>query len=572
MTILRRKVRLNQPYAGVFVKLDDENDSEVVDDISEVHDVGTFVQIMEMQDFGNRYVLENEIELVECPQTTDVIFRLRMVVMGHRRINMLQALPDEPEGDELTIEEVSGGGSADGGDKQQVPSITHDPLSNAPIESSGQDSTVSSTTSDSSTPASPQPETEADSSYVYMVETENFVQQDFETTDELKAVTQEVIKTIRDIIALNPLYRESVQQMLHLGQRVVDNPVYLSDLGAALTSGETKELLEVLSEPNVKERMVLSLSLLKKEYELSKLQQKIGKEVEDKVKSVQRKYLLQEQLKVIRKELGMEKDDTETVIEKYQARMADMTIPAAAKDVIDEELNKLRFLDSHSSEFNVTRNYLDWLTTIPWGISSKENLDLGKADEVLNNEHYGLDDVKKRILEFIAVSNLKGSVQGKILCLSGPPGVGKTSIAKSIANALERKFFRFSVGGLSDVAELKGHRRTYVGAMPGKAVQALKKTKTENPLILIDEVDKMGRGWQGDPTAALLEMLDPEQNSSFMDHYMDVPVDLSKVLFLCTANTIDTIPEPLRDRMEMIDISGYADIISVIVGHKHYSP
>ena len=190
-----------------------------------------------------------------------------MVVMGHRRINMLQALPDEPEGDELTIEEVSGGASADGGDKQQVPSITHDPLSNAPIESSGQDSAASSTTSDSSTPASPQPETQSQVQ-VYMVETENFVQQDFETTDELKAVTQEVIKTIRDIIALNPLYRESVQQMLHLGQRVVDNPVYLSDLGAALTSGETKELLEVLSEPNVKERMVLSLSLLKKEYEL----------------------------------------------------------------------------------------------------------------------------------------------------------------------------------------------------------------------------------------------------------------------------------------------------------------
>merc|ERR1719367_2285235 len=335
---------------------------------------------------------------------------------------------------------------------------------------------------------------------------------------------------------------------------------------------ETKELLEVLSEPNVKERMVLSLSLLKKEYELSKLQQKIGKEVEDKVKSVQRKYLLQEQLKVIRKELGMEKDDTESIIEKYQARMADMTIPDSAKDVIDEELNKLRFLDSHSSEFNVTRNYLDWLTTIPWGISSKENLDLCKAEEVLNNEHYGLEDVKKRILEFIAVSNLKGSVQGKILCLSGPPGVGKTSIAKSIANALERKFFRFSVGGLSDVAELKGHRRTYVGAMPGKAVQALKKTKKENPLILIDEIDKMGRGWQGDPTAALLEMLDPEQNNSFMDHYLDVPVDLSKVLFICTANTIETIPEPLRDRMEIIDISGYVAEEKLVIAQQYLLP
>ncbi len=225
---------------------------------------------------------------------------------------------------------------------------------------------------------------------------------------------------------MNPLYRESLQQMLQLGDRVVDNPVYMSDLGAALTGGETKEMLAVLSEPDIKERLTLSLSMLKKEYELSKLQQKIGKEVEDKVKSVQRKYLLQEQLKVIRKELGMEKDDTESVIEKYQARMADMVIPPAAKDVIDEELNKLRFLDSHSSEFNVTRNYLDWLTTIPWGISSEENLDLPKAREVLNNDHYGLDDVKKRILEFIAVSNLKGSVQGKIICLAGPPGVGKT--------------------------------------------------------------------------------------------------------------------------------------------------
>lgn len=357
--------------------------------------------------------------------------------------------------------------------------------------------------------------------------------------------------------ALNPLYRESLQQMLHLGQRIVDNPVYLSDLGAALTGGETKELLEVLAEKDIKQRLTLALSLLKKEYELSKLQQKIGKEVEDKVKSVQRKYLLQEQLKVIRKELGMEKDDTESIIEKYQARMKEMTIPDSVKEVIDEEVGKLRFLDSHSSEFNVTRNYLDWLTTIPWGIASNENLDLTKAKDVLNKEHYGLEDVKKRILEFVAVSQLKGSTQGKIICLAGPPGVGKTSVAKSIANALDRTFFRFSVGGLSDVAELKGHRRTYVGAMPGKAVQALKKTKTENPLILIDEIDKMGKGWQGDPTAALLEMLDPEQNSSFMDHYLDVPIDLSKVLFICTANTLDTIPEPLRDRMEMIDISGY---------------
>ena len=360
--------------------------------------------------------------------------------------------------------------------------------------------------------------------------------------------------------------------MLHREQRIVDNPIYLSDLGASLTGGDTTDLIQVLSETDVKERLTLTLSLLKKEYELIKLQQKIGKEVEEKVKSVQRKYLLQEQLKVIRKELGMEKDDSESIIEKFQARMTEMTLPEHVKVVIDEELSKLRFLDSHSSEFSVTRNYLDWLTTIPWGISSTENLDLDKAEEVLNQDHYGLEDVKKRILEFIAVSNLKGSVQGKIILLSGPPGVGKTSVAKSIANALGRNFFRFSVGGLSDVAELKGHRRTYVGAMPGKAVQAVKKTKTENPLILIDEVDKMGKGWQGDPTAALLEMLDPEQNSTFLDHYMDVSIDLSKVLFICTANTLDTIPDPLRDRMEVIDISGYVAEEKVEIARKYLIP
>merc|ERR1719219_1703816 len=268
----------------------------------------------------------------------------------------------------------------------------------------------------------------------------------------------------------------------------------------------------------------------------------------------------------------MEKDDTETILEKLNKKLEGKTVPDAARTVIDEEINKLRFLDAHSSEFSVTRNYLDWLTILPWGLASEENLDLAVAREVLDEDHYGLDDVKKRILEFIAVSQLKGSVQGKIICLSGPPGVGKTSVAKSIARSLDREFFRFSVGGLSDVAELKGHRRTYVGAMPGKAVQALKKTKTENPLILIDEIDKMGRGWQGDPTAALLEMLDPEQNGTFLDHYLDVPIDLSKVLFLCTANTLDTIPEPLRDRMEIIDISGYVAEEKLVIAQQYLLP
>jgi len=328
---------------------------------------------------------------------------------------------------------------------------------------------------------------------VLMVEVENITHDKFRQTEEVKAVTQEVIKTIRDIISMNPLYRESLQQMLHTGQRVVDNPVYLSDLGAALTGAEASELQQVLEEMDIPKRLLLSLSLLKKEFELSKLQQKIGREVEEKVKQQHRKYILHEQLKVIKKELGVEKDDKDAIEEKFRERLKGKTVPKSVMEVLDEELNKLGFLESHSSEFNVTRNYLDWLTSLPWGVTSTENLNLQSAVEILDEDHYGMEDVKKRVLEFIAVSQLKGSTQGKILCFYGPPGVGKTSIARSIARALNREYFRFSVGGMTDVAEIKGHRRTYVGAMPGKVIQCLKKTKTENPLVLIDEVDKIGK-------------------------------------------------------------------------------
>lgn len=390
-----------------------------------------------------------------------------------------------------------------------------------------------------------------------MVKVENLLLEKFQITEEVKAVTQEIIKSIRDIITLNPLYRESVQQMIQQGQRVVDNPVYLADLAASLTSASPHELQQILEETNIRERLMLALALVKKEYELSKLQASIAKEVEEKVRSTHRKYMLQEQLKVIKKELGIEKDDKDAIEEKFRAALKDKIVPEAIMKVIDEELNKLGFLDNHSSEFNVTRNYLDWLTVLPWGVTSTEHLDLVAARLVLDEDHYGMEDVKKRILEFIAVAKLRGTTQGKILCFHGPPGVGKTSIAKSIAKALNRKYFRFSVGGMTDVAEIKGHRRTYVGAMPGKVIQCLKKTGTENPVVLIDEVDKIGRGYQGDPASALLELLDPEQNSNFLDHYLDVAVDMSKVLFICTANVLDTIPDPLRDRMEMIDVSGY---------------
>lgn len=269
----------------------------------------------------------------------------------------------------------------------------------------------------------------------------------------------------------------------------------------------------------------------------------------------------------------MERDDKEAVIEKYRKQLKEYPgIPQEVMKVIDAEIEKLSTLEINSSEYSVTRNYLDWLCGVPWGVISEENFDIQEARKVLDRDHYGLDDVKDTILEFIAVGKLKGNVQGKIVCLAGPPGTGKTSIAKSIASALGREFFRFSVGGLSQVSEIKGHRRTYVGAMPGKIIQCLKTTGTTNPVILIDEIDKLGQGYQGDPASALLEVLDPSQNSSFQDHYLDIPVDISKVLFMCTANELERIPEPLLDRMEVIRLSGYDFPEKVAIAEQYLVP
>ncbi|XP_034736461.1 lon protease homolog, mitochondrial [Etheostoma cragini] len=543
MELLRRKVRLAQPYAGVFLKRDDNNESDVVESLDAVYSTGTFVQIHEMQDLGDK---------------------LRMIVMGHRRIRITRQLEVEPE--EAAVSPMW---------SESESESQHKPPQRRKAKRSRKDQpeSVTEPLEDKVAEADLSPELQPlSSANILMVEVDNIQHEQFTVTEEVKALTAEIVKTIRDIIALNPLYRESVLQMMQAGQRVVDNPIYLSDMGAALTGAESQELQDVLEETNIPKRLYKALSLLKKEYELSKLQQRLGREVEEKIKQTHRKYLLQEQLKIIKKELGLEKEDKEAIEEKFRERLKERTVPQHIMDVINEELNKLGLLDNHSSEFNVTRNYLDWLTSMPWGVNSEENLLLDRAKEVLEEDHYGMDDVKKRILEFIAVSQLRGSTQGKILCFYGPPGVGKTSIARSIARALNREYFRFSVGGMTDVAEIKGHRRTYVGAMPGKIIQCLKKTKTENPLVLIDEVDKMGRGYQGDPSSALLELLDPEQNANFLDHYLDVPVDLSKVLFICTANVIDTIPEPLRDRMEMINVSGYVAQEKLAIAQNYLVP
>eukprot|EP00985_Skeletonema_marinoi_P032657 scaffold39305_cov153-Skeletonema_marinoi.AAC.1 len=287
----------------------------------------------------------------------------------------------------------------------------------------------------------------------------------------------------------------------------------------------------------------------------------------------QRKYFLTEQLKSIKKELGMEKDDKETLIEKYRKKLAEYpSIPEEINEIIESEMDKFSHLEKNSAEFNITRTYLDWLTNIPWGVVTTENFNITSARRVLDRDHYGMDEVKETILQFIAVGKLKGSVQGKILCLAGPPGVGKTSIAESVAAALGRKFYRFSVGGMSDVSEIKGHRRTYVGAMPGKIIQCLKSTGSSNPLVLIDEIDKLGRDHRGDPASALLEVLDPSQNHTFRDHFIDAPVDISKCLFMCTANDLGRIPGPLLDRMEVIQLSGYDVPDKLEIAEKYLVP
>ncbi len=374
-------------------------------------------------------------------------------------------------------------------------------------------------------------------------------------TQELKAYAISIISTIKELLKLNPLFKEELQ--IFLGHSDYTEPGKLADFAVALTTAERQELQEVLETFDVPKRIDKALALLKKELDLSKLQNNINLKIEATIAKSQKEFFLREQLKTIKKELGLEKDDKTNDREKFETRIKERKIPPDVMSVIKDEMDKLSALEPQSAEYAVSRGYLDWLTVLPWGIYSEECLDLKQANKILQEDHYGLEDIKERILEFIGVGKLTGGVRGSIIALVGPPGVGKTSIGKSIARALNRKFYRFSVGGMRDEAEIKGHRRTYIGAMPGKPIQALKACKTMNPVIMLDEVDKMGSSFQGDPASALLEVLDPEQNREFLDHYLDVRCSLADVLFIVTANVLDTIPDPLRDRMEILRLSGY---------------
>uniref|UniRef100_UPI00286BBE2C endopeptidase La n=1 Tax=Pseudomonas sp. TaxID=306 RepID=UPI00286BBE2C len=312
--------------------------------------------------------------------------------------------------------------------------------------------------------------------------------------------------------------------------------------------------------------------MLRKEVEVARLQKEISAEVNRKIGEHQREFFLKEQLKVIQQELGLTKDDRSADIEQFEQRLKGKVLPAQAQKRVEEEMNKLSILETGSPEYAVTRNYLDWATSVPWGVYGEDKLDLKHARKVLDKHHAGLDDIKDRILEFLAVGAYKGEISGSIVLLVGPPGVGKTSVGKSIAESLGRPFYRFSLGGMRDEAEIKGHRRTYIGAQPGKLVHALKDVEVMNPVIMLDEIDKMGQSYQGDPASALLETLDPEQNVEFLDHYLDLRLDLSKVLFICTANTLDSIPGPLLDRMEVIRLSGYITEEKIAIAKRHLWP
>ncbi|SHM02941.1 endopeptidase La [Vreelandella subglaciescola] len=388
--------------------------------------------------------------------------------------------------------------------------------------------------------------------------------------EETRAYAMAIINGIKELLPLNPLYGEELKH--YLNRFSPNQPGPLTDFAAAITSAKGHELQSVLATLPVIERMQKVLPLLRKEIDVAQLQSEISEQVNAQMQDRQREFFLREQLKVIQRELGISKDDRENDVDTFRARLTGLTVPERVQERIDEELGKLSVLETGSPEYGTTRNYLDWLTCLPWGLTSDDKLDLNHAREVLNRDHNGLDEVKERIVEFLAEGTFKGDVGGSIVLLVGPPGVGKTSVGRSIADALGRKFYRFSVGGMRDEAEIKGHRRTYVGAIPGKFVQAFKEVEVENPVIMLDEIDKLGQSFQGDPASALLEVLDPEQNVDFLDHYLDVRMDLSKVLFVCTANAVDSIPRALLDRMEQIRLSGYIAEEKVAIAKNHLWP
>src|SRR5579872_5768109 len=386
---------------------------------------------------------------------------------------------------------------------------------------------------------------------------------------ELMALERNARELFRDVVARSPQLSDDLQT----AALNIEDPVRLADFIAAnLPSLPTLLRQELLETADVRRRLETLIRELSKELEVLELRNKIQEQVQEQVSQSQREYLLREQLKAIHKELG-ESDDGQAEIDELREKLEKSGMSAEARKECDRELKRLAKMTPASAEYMVARTYLEWMISLPWSKSSGlEEIDIPKGQAILDEDHYDLEKVKERILDYLAVKKLKPGMKGPILCFLGPPGVGKTSLGKSIARALGRKFVRISMGGMHDEAEIRGHRRTYIGALPGQIIQGIRRAETNDPVFMLDEVDKLGRDFRGDPSAALMEVLDPEQNASFRDHYLDVPFDLSKVLFICTANMLDTIPEPLRDRMEIIELQGYTEEDKVHIARRYLIP
>ena len=353
--------------------------------------------------------------------------------------------------------------------------------------------------------------------------------------------------------------------------KLVDNVIEYVDMVSGYLPISEEKKQEILETLDIKKRIEAIIVFIENEIKVVQVQKKLAKKMKKSVDDSQKEFYLREQLKFIQQELGQDDEETK-IIKEYEQKLETMRLPKEVKEKASYELKKLKGMNISSSEGNTIQSYLDWVFDLPWGKNTKERLDINRAEEVLNEEHYGLEDVKERILEYLSVKKMSGTLKGPILCLVGPPGVGKTSIARSIAKAINRKYVRMSLGGMRDEAEIRGHRRTYVGAIPGRIVYSLKEAKSMNPLILLDEIDKLSSDYKGNPGDALLEVLDSEQNKTFRDNYMELPIDLSKVLFITTANSLDTIPRPLLDRMEVVEVSGYTYEEKFNIARNHLIP
>ena len=395
-----------------------------------------------------------------------------------------------------------------------------------------------------------------------------YLEDEEDDTSEVKALTRALISEMKQISENNPLFSEEMR----LNMINIDHPGKIADFIVSILNIDKTEQQKILEVLNVRKRMEQVLVFIKKEQELLRIQKRIQREINEKIEKSQRDYFLKEELKAIKTELGMTTDAKSSEYQRFKDKLDSFHFEGEIKETVEQELEKFSFMDPNSGEFIITRNYLDVIANLPWNEPEPEHFDLKTATEVLENDHYGLKDVKNRIVEYLAVRKLRQDTKGSIVCLIGPPGVGKTSVGKSIARALGKEFFRFSVGGMRDEAEIKGHRRTYIGAMPGKIIQGLKIVKTKAPVFMIDEIDKMGVSFQGDPASALLEVLDPEQNTNFRDHYLDLPFDISHIFFIVTANTLDTIPVPLQDRMEIIQLPGYINMEKLEIAKRYLVP